>query len=284
MEYTRYLDFRGENPDILSMSFLEKRPFPGALFGIGVILLFGGCTTAPPPVKQDDPPGYRIFKTVKEIPLVPENDESPRMTLSYTLLDTGISDQMRDLLRNLLYDGVGPEEYENILSAYYQTQYAESAAFAAPPRESMNWEYTEEILPQVLSPDIVVISRSRDYYLGGAHGMQEKAYFVITLRGPKQLKLADILRDGAGPELRARMEDALRGSRGLGRGEPLSEGGFFEDSAEIPDNFFLTREGLGFRWDPYEIAPYSMGPVEVTLPYETIKPLLSAGELGSLIP
>jgi hypothetical protein len=52
----------------------------------------------------------------------------------------------------------------------------------------------------------------------------------------------------------------------------------------IPENFFLTvledvpafpnstghRLGLGFHWDPYEIAPYVYGPIEIVIPYDEI--------------
>jgi hypothetical protein len=268
------------------MNRLLKRLFSGGRKGMGAFLLFSlftGCAVEPPVKQQDDSPGYQAIKIERKIPLIPENAEGPGMRLSLALLDTNISEPLRNLLWNLLYDGVSPGEYGNILISYYETQYADSD-YSGVFMESMNWEYTERILPEILSRDIVVISRSREYYLGGAHGMQEKAYFVISLEGPKQLKLDDLLRDGAKPELRALMEDALRDSRGLGRGEPLSAGGFFEDSVEIPGNFFLTREGLGFRWDPYEIGPYVMGPVEITLPYEMVRPLLSVQGPGSLIP
>ncbi|MDR0376684.1 MAG: RsiV family protein [Spirochaetaceae bacterium] len=31
---------------------------------------------------------------------------------------------------------------------------------------------------------------------------------------------------------------------------------------------------MGFHWDPYEIAPYVMGFIEIVIPYDEIAPLL----------
>ena len=39
---------------------------------------------------------------------------------------------------------------------------------------------------------------------------------------------------------------------------------------DIPETFFLTPEGLGFFWNPYEIGPYVMGVIEVVIPYEKL--------------
>jgi hypothetical protein len=71
------------------------------------------------------------------------------------------------------------------------------------------------------------------------------------------------------------MEDALRDYSKLSPGEPLSAGYYFDNSVEVPANFFLGPEGVGFHWDPYEIAPYAVGPVEVVVPYNQLQGLLT---------
>jgi hypothetical protein len=163
-----------------------------------------------------------------------------------------------------------------LLIAHYEAQYAEDAAGLSAydqPSEIMNWDYAETTGTETHTSKFLVVSRDRDYYLGGAHGMQEKAYFVLSLAEPARLKLEDLVRSRA--ELQPLLEEALRAYAGLQKGDPLEDGGFFEDTAPAPDNFFLSGTGLGFHWDPYEIAPYSMGPIEVTIPYDRVRPLLS---------
>jgi hypothetical protein len=105
--------------------------------------------------------------------------------------------------------------------------------------------------------------------------MQEKDWFVIESDSAKQVLLTDIIKEDKRPALIEAIEDALRNLRELKSYESLMEGGFFENSISLSENFFLAAGGLGFHWDPYEIAPYAVGPIEVILPYEKIKDSLT---------
>lgn len=40
------------------------------------------------------------------------------------------------------------------------------------------------------------------------------------------------------------------------------------------ENFYLSKEGITFFYNVYDIAPYVMGPVKITLPYEMLQHLL----------
>ncbi|MDR2185149.1 MAG: RsiV family protein [Treponema sp.] len=253
-----------------------------SLTGAGM-LFFAACRTE---AVRQDAPGYRTLLTGKETPLFPGQGGNPRLKISLSLLDTEppAEESLRNLLWNTLYDGVSPEEYGDLLSAHYEAQYAGAAAdlnASEEPPESMNWEYAETAAIETRTPRLLVISRDRDYYLGGAHGMREKAYFVFSLAEPARLKLEDLVRSREA--LQPLLEEALRVRAGLKQGESLRAGGFFEDAVTAPDNFFLSEQGLGFHWDPYEIAPYAAGSVEVTIPYDKIRPFLSPGG-AALIP
>ena len=39
---------------------------------------------------------------------------------------------------------------------------------------------------------------------------------------------------------------------------------------------FFTAGGVVFIYQPYEIAPYAAGPIEVTLPFAMVKGMLNA--------
>jgi hypothetical protein len=38
----------------------------------------------------------------------------------------------------------------------------------------------------------------------------------------------------------------------------------------------VTRAGLVFHWNPYDIAPYSEGPSTITLPWEAVRRFIRA--------
>ena len=43
---------------------------------------------------------------------------------------------------------------------------------------------------------------------------------------------------------------------------------------EPTENFYLTSKGITFYYNIYEIAPYVMGPTQITLSFESIQHLL----------
>ncbi|MDR0689441.1 MAG: RsiV family protein [Spirochaetaceae bacterium] len=197
------------------------------------------------------------------------------MELSLVLLEPGGD----DLLRGLLYDGLSPEVYVDHLIRDYEdvyldmrTQMGESADL---PSAVLNWTY-EETHKVSDHSRLQVISRQKEYYTGGAHGMREKDYFVIDLVDKKQIRLQDLFLDGTRAALKTRVEDALRAYSALEPGAPLSTGNYFKDSVEPSENFFLTPGGINFYWDPYEIAPYSAGAVKISIPYGDIQDLLNS--------
>lgn len=249
-----------------------------------VTLLMAGCTRSPQPVVSDVPE----FETYsdKSILFYDEQDQSGRrMTFSFTLVDVfgpaREAGSLTSLIRNLVYDGQSPKVYTERIIASYRDQYTamkEAEAEEAEPEissEALNWEYTETVEGNRLASHILGISQEREYFLGGAHGMREKKYFVIDTKQVRQLKIADLIKNDAEPNLESAIEAALRAYVGIEKGAALSTGGFFEDTLTIPDNFFLTAEGIGFHWDPYEIAPYVMGSIEVVLPFTLIENWLS---------
>jgi hypothetical protein len=218
---------------------------------------------------------FTIYTERASIPLHPEGTEdSAQMSLAVDLLY--LSDPLQALVQTLLYEGTDPHAYKTRLIASYEQQYFEMRDTQKEYAElSLHWEYTETVSLDNPLPELLVISRNREYYLGGAHGMREKQYFILDRDEQKRCFLKDLLKADALPVLKQQIEGALRASSEIAPDEPLSQGGFFEDTVEIPENCFLTAEGLGFHWNQYEIAPYARGPIEVLIPYSAIKDILS---------
>jgi hypothetical protein len=145
-------------------------------------------------------------------------------------------------------------------------------------REALNWFYNETFAYFAGTSRVAVMSREKEYYTGGAHGMRSKDYYVFSLEDKRKLSIWDIIRDDAKQALDAQVEESLRKYMEIPSWIPLSEGGFFEDSVDKLEDFFLSPQGLAFQWDPYEIAPYSIGLIEITLPYDQLQGLFT--ELG----
>ena len=57
--------------------------------------------------------------------------------------------------------------------------------------------------------------------------------------------------------------------------DSLLEKGFFNIEDIVPNNnFYLNEEGIHYAFNQYEIAPYVMGEINVTVPYSDLEDIL----------
>ncbi|MDR1576007.1 MAG: RsiV family protein [Treponema sp.] len=221
------------------------------------------------------PEGYALRRFTRSIHLAEKRTGSPRLNMDLTFLEIKKPERKAKFLRELLYSGNSAGQYQNALAGEYRDMYRQNPPRTIPGDSSLvDWEYRENLNIHGLGEHGVTLGREKDVYTGGAHGMRTKIYYVVDGEALTVLKLPDFFRDPQGAELRAFVMEELRRYSGLAEGQPLSEGIFFENEPEMSSNFFITENGLGLHWDPYDIAPYSEGSIEITLPWRTIRPLL----------
>lgn len=112
-------------------------------------------------------------------------------------------------------------------------------------------------------------------YNGGAHGSHHTGYYNIDLKTGKPIKESDIFKPGYEPELRKAIIQQLLADNKLDKPEELIEKGFFDLNDLKPNNnFIITKDGILYGFNEYEIAPYYMGLIRVSLPYSTISSIL----------
>lgn len=107
-------------------------------------------------------------------------------------------------------------------------------------------------------------------FTGGAHGNFYSMGYSFDLNTGELLTLDKILKNNAISELTKICERKLLE---MFTGETLSDAGMFEDYLELnfDQDFYLTSNALVLQFDPYEIAPYSMGNIEVIIPFEELE-------------
>jgi hypothetical protein len=107
-------------------------------------------------------------------------------------------------------------------------------------------------------------------YSGGAHGYHGTSLQVYDLKNKKVLKLGDVLKGNYQKTLSAVLAKAVRRHFGLKPNQPLTEV-LFENKIEATENFAVTRKGIVFQYNPYEIAAYAMGEIQLFIPFEELK-------------
>ncbi|MDR1216046.1 MAG: RsiV family protein [Treponema sp.] len=231
------------------------------LYLLQVILLIS-CQSAPSGTSkgvEEEPRDSSAFK--QTILLFPEKgSESQKLILSISLPEITGGKAVEDLVNAALYEGDAPQAYVDKIHSSYKEQYEAIKAIAGDS-ESANWYYTEEI--QVLTETAVgplnkpllQIKRRIEAYTGGAHPSHNTQFYVFDTQNARRLSIEDVVQD----------VEALT---------QVAEAALVDKHLEsLPDNFFLTEQGIGFHWNEYEIASYSEGEIEIVVSYDAIENL-----------
>ena len=139
---------------------------------------------------------------------------------------------------------------------------------------SFNWEMIATSYININTDDILVYRADNFAYTGGAHGMGISRFLVFDNKEMKQLALDEIFDAGYEDELSKLLERKYRMDYYLGPEQSLTEAGLFENHIPLSDNFYLTTNSIGFYYNPYELAPYSMGAISINLTFDEILPLM----------
>jgi hypothetical protein len=264
---------------------------------VSIALLGLACTTkqSPAAVGAENTPAIAspvavAFKSVNYTKTILSelkiDGENPSVKLDFSLLKLDAPEPLAQLINQSLYNGKTPEAYRDDVIAGFSEQYTAQWANYSADTESLlsvlSAAYEEDSQIISLSPRFILIKRYIYEYTGGAHGNYENEYFVIDLEQIALLKLDDILVEGGRTRLVPFVDEALRDYAAQVLDDPIPPDEtlsyvYFEDTVEIPEDvdFFLTAEGIGFQWDPYDIAAYVIGSIEVTIPYTKIQNLFN---------
>jgi hypothetical protein len=141
---------------------------------------------------------------------------------------------------------------------------------------SYNVEYADN--------DLISVNFLEDTFEGGAHPNQN--YFTVTydLKQGKQLKLSDLFKPGA-RYLEAVSDYATRDLQN--RKDPdsnenmgLAQDIFADGAKPTEENYArwnITKKGLMFTFDPYQVAAYAYGPQTVIIPYARLREIARPG-------
>lgn len=177
--------------------------------------------------------------------------------------------------------GVGttdwPAAFRRLAGRYFAAYRRDVGVDTSDPanleRAMYNWS-TESRAMVLWNADSWLVLRNLTVdYSGGAHGNHGSSFLVLDRAGDMQTwGLSSIVADTAAllPFLQVAATDRWR----LSPNAPLSER-LLVDAVPLTKNFYLTRTGLGFVYNPYEIASYADGEVHLFIPYKRIMLLLT---------
>jgi hypothetical protein len=174
-------------------------------------------------------------------------------------------------------DAGNPEVETHTLEAAGKLFIAEfEKAQAEFPENTMGWYFKGVVKVSLITDTLISLKSSAEFFTGGAHGGYGTYFINIRPSTGETVKLDDIFKPGYKENLSAIGEKEFRESLNLVDTISLAEEGFEfpNDKFALNDNYGLTKEGIVFVFNIYEIAPYVLVAQEVLIPYEKITNLM----------
>lgn len=112
-------------------------------------------------------------------------------------------------------------------------------------------------------------------YEGGAHGSYRITYTNIDLNELVTLSEEDLFQPGYFKPLTEKIVAQLMKNYDASVPDSLLMRGFFTLEDIVPNNnFWLDGENIHYSYNQYEIAPYAMGVIDVSVPYTELSDIL----------
>jgi len=138
---------------------------------------------------------------------------------------------------------------------------------------SLSEEMSEDL--SVMYEDEKTISLS-DFiysYTGGAHGNYSTSVYTIRKSDGKVLTVSDLFTKDGMNRLSKLLETAARKQFDVPAG-PLEDNGFFVKQMPVSKEFYITKDYVGFIYNPYEIKSFAEGTINLVMPKKEISQYL----------
>jgi len=181
------------------------------------------------------------------------------------------------------YDSIAPKEalehfmqdyttrYESLSNSYYEDKMRLEGEMPA-----WYW-YSMSNSNKILFRDDSLLSYAVEYsdYEGGAHGSYRILYTSINLSELTTISEEDLFVTDYYRPLTEKITERLMDQYDAEEPDSLLMRGFFTIEDIVPNNnFWLNEEGIHYSYNQYEIAPYAMGVIHVTVPYSDLTEIL----------
>ena len=145
------------------------------------------------------------------------------------------------------------------------------------PDETIPWEAKIEGEIFFENKELLTIGLRSYIFTGGAHGYGSTRFLNFDKNSGEELERNEIFKNRDQFEEFVEMKFRLQES--IPNEGPINSTGFmFERNVfYLPENIGFTEEGLKLLYNPYEVASYADGVIELTLPYSEVKEFLAFG-------
>lgn len=218
-------------------------------------------------------------KTVARSYAVTNPDEKYYLTLSSSVMWPevfGSADvaPLQDSIKSYLFGGLAVETIDQTMKDYTRAVEQFGATGSYTPVDSVEQDNPEmmncwiDLRAKMLeaNEESVTYDIIKEGFTAGAHPNTSSMPFTYDLKTATVLTAANMFKPGSEAEVVKVIAEALAGQLNT-TPDKLDEAGLFGPLTTIGAPYILN-EAIMFRYNPYEIAPYSMGTINVEVyPY-----------------
>ena len=191
-------------------------------------------------------------------------------------LRTGMDTIITKFLLNKKQSITSPQKLlEKIRDSYFDS-YIKSTEGIENINSSTAFNWEKNTVMDVLYNENHLLSVKFKKYIntGGSQGLMMNKFFVFNTGDNTRIKLKNLFSETSLLAIDEILDTKIRQMNGIMPDEKLSDVGFFIDRIQHTENFFLNNDGIGFFYNVYEIAPYTIGTTELFIPFNEITDLL----------
>jgi len=193
------------------------------------------------------------------------NVEYPKIT---GRVPEAVIDKINENIKSNIFDyafiSEKPNSFESLID---ELSVAYTDILKDMPDYSASWSM--EVNSDVLFQDSLFISVASTIYsyTGGAHPNAYQVYRSYDLATGDPVTLSDILGVGYENDLNSAAEIEFRMLKEIPPSQALKDKGYFFENEKfvLNENFAIINKSLVFYFNPFEIAPYAVGPTELEL-------------------
>mgnify|MGYP006281813699 CR=1 FL=1 len=225
---------------------------------------------------------FEIQRLKSDITLTKQTN-SPKAFIDLSLLTPSCypSPSVSDSVNRILYGAYLKDATEKtgdaileLVKAEYFEKYIEANEKIHGDGMSFNWTKISRQNVVFNEDYLLSLEFSNFAFTGGAHSLLINKYRVVDLTDGSIVGLEKIFRENSSEKLTAILNKKLKKKHDLPADKKLSSAGFYMDTIQPTDNFYLMRSGIGFYYNNYEIAPFSAGHNDLFIPYEDLQEIL----------
>ena len=197
---------------------------------------------------------------------------------SKNTVSDSINKAVFNAVKNSVYAGENPKEVTNYkeLTHSFISTYAQVKKELALSgiSETTSWEASATATLGFQSKNVLNVVIEYYIFTGGAHGIGAVRSLLLNPKTGKSIPVNMLFSDPL--KVTQLVEHGFRKKFNITPAASLNdEGYFFPNSVFVlPKNILFKEQNLVFHYNPYEVASYATGPIDIELPYKMVEEFL----------